>query len=382
MFEDARKTAGLEDKFVVEDIAELVARAVALETLQLHDLPQLVRAISEAVADKVAARVDTRLQEFVRTSMEQGAPLRPPRQALAEAQTAPANAAAEESNIGDGEWTASPVVPALFPDYQPPAKSGRRLLVAVKHVTKLADGFQLSADGKQVPVEFHESQMNEFDDVALEQALKTSEKLGGFEIVVVTVGPPSADDTLRKALAKGANRGVRIQPDASVVYDPISVARLIAGVALKEEPDLVFCGVQSSDQANGATGSALARLLGFAGASVVVATEWDGGDTMRITRELEGGLRHDVRLPLPAVLTMQAGANTPRYATMRAIKQAKSKPVVEIDSVGIDADRHHAVQIRSLEFPRAGTATMLTGTPDEVATHILKLISERVGLPV
>ncbi len=227
--------------------------------------------------------------------------------------------------------------------------------MAVKQVTKLGEGFHLSEDSKQVSIEFHENRMNEFDDVALEQALQTSETLGGLEIVVVTVGPPSADDTLRKALAKGADRGVRIEPDPAAAGDPISIARLIAGVALLEEPDLVFCGVQSSDQANGATGSALARLLGFAGASGVVATEWD--------------------------LTIQAGANTPRYATMRSIKQAKSKPVVELDARGSAAE-YHAVELRGLEIPKAGSATMLAGTPDEVAAQILRVISEKVELPL
>jgi Fe-S oxidoreductase/electron transfer flavoprotein alpha/beta subunit/nitrate reductase gamma subunit len=378
MFEDARKTCGLEDAFVVEDIAELVARAVALETLQLHDVPHLVDQISRAVVE----RLDLRLQAIAAAVPQQ--PVKLPAGEDSETGTLLATSSGGrvvEPNLethSPNPWRIAPMQAAAFAGYTVPAKTGYRLLVAVKHVAKLADDFQINDASHMIPSEFFDYQLNEFDDVALEQALKTAESLPGAEVVVVTVGPPEAEDTLRKALAKGANRGIRIRADDVSFGDPIAIARLLAGVAAVERPELVFCGVQSSDQAHAATGAAVARLLRVPCAAVVIASEWDGGDSIRVTRELEGGLRHEICVPVPAVITVQAGANTPRYATMKMLKQAKSKVIVDIDAAPEDAAPKGAA-IAGLAMPSTRRATMLAGAPAETATEVLRLIREKTG---
>lgn len=373
MFEDARKTCGLEQAFVVEDIAELVARAIDLDMLQLHDVPRLIESISKAVAENVVERMEQRLGAALSSEGARGV--------TASLPAAPASELpAREATLlpAQGEWSIQPVQPAVFPGYVAPAKTGRRFLVAVKHVARLGDEIAFEPDGRHIRSELLEYQLNEFDDTALEQALRTAESLGGCEVVVVTVGSPEAEATIRKALAKGAHRAVRVWADSLADADPIMIARMLAGVALAERPDLVFCGVQSSDQANGATGSALAALLGLPCAAVAVETHWDGSEWLEVTRELEGGLRHRVAIGVPAVLTIQSGANVPRYATMRMVKEAKAKPIAEIDAAA-EATAFEAANLSALQLPSVTRATMLAGNPDELAEQILGLIQSKIG---
>lgn len=352
MFEDGRKTAGLENNFVVEDIAELVAKAIELDAISQLELPGSTEQITSASAERIAAVV--------------------PSQAVA----TPAPTAAPVSKTQG--WNAVPVTPAMLPAYGVPAKKGVRILVAVKQIGKLGDDFSFSADQRSIPSEYFEYSLNEWDDAALEQALRTIETLKDGEVVVVTVGPPKAEDALRKALAKGAQRGVRVWDESLTNADPIAIARILAGVALQEQPDLIITGAQSGDQANGATGIALAKLLNLPRAALVIETEWDGGPTLRLTRELEGGLCHTLRIATPALITMQTGANVPRYATMRMAKQAKNKPIANVDAVG-EATSFLGCDIHRMFVPQTTRAAMLEGSPDEVAAKVLSIIRDKIG---
>lgn len=379
MFEDARKTAGFEKDFVVEDIADLVAKAIELDAIDLRDLPDLAEKITAAVADRVAAAVGDRLDALLASrnltvaATEAIAGLPPAAipatlpSATSLAQTPPAHA-----------WRVAPATPAKLPAYETSAHEGVRILVPVKQIGKLGDDFKFTDDQRAIPSEYFEYLLNEWDDTALEQALKTVETLGGGEVVVVTVGPPEAEETLRKALAKGAHRGVRVWDDSLTDADPLSVARLLAGVALQEQPDLIITGAQSGDQSNGATGTALARLLGLPCAALVVETEWNGKGAMMVTRELEGGLRHKISIDTPALVTMQTGANVPRYATMRMVKLAKSKPIAEL-AVDAREGAYRAAATHKMFVPPATRAQMLEGDAGDVAAAVMKIIQEKMG---
>lgn len=381
MFEDARKTAGFEKDFVVEDIAELVARAIELDAISLHDLPNLTEKLTAAIAERVAVAVGDRLDRVLAARALPAAATMPSALTAvevlpaAQAVSAPVPAAQVMAVAG---WKIEPVRPADLPAYDVPPNSGVRILVPVKQIGKLGDDFSFSADQRSIPDEYFEYLLNEWDDTALEQALKTVEALGAGEVVVVTVGPAAAEDTLRKALAKGAHRGVRVWDDSLADADPIAIARLLAGVARQEQPDLIFTGAQSGDQANAATGTALAKLLGLPRAALVVATEWDGGAGIKVTRELEGGLRHQVEIAAPAVITMQTGANVPRYATMRMVKQAKDKPIVALEAAG-EASGYRAAQVNKIFVPQATRAAMLEGSADDVAAKVIAIIREKMG---
>ncbi len=387
MFEDARKTSGHEGDFVVQDLAELVAEAVDLKSIDLKEVPALVDRITEAaatrIADTVADRLAERLAETVTERVLSELATRAPTLAAAAAvpQPAPADEPQEQAEAppAAGPWRPAPVGAAVLPPYEVPAKEGPRVLVAVKRVGELNPDFAIDEAGSTIADEHFEYELNEWDEAALEEALLLTEKLGAGEVVAVTIGPDDAEETLRRALAKGAHRGVRVWDESLRDADPVTVARALAGVAAQESPDIVLTGAQSADLGHGATGSALAGILGLPHAAVVLGIEWEGTDAMTVTRELEGGMRQQFALPAPALLTVQTGGNTPRYATMRMIKQARKKPIAVVDGADVGLDQAGAVVRRLYEPPKSGRAAMIEGDPAAVAKAIADLIRNKRG---
>jgi len=191
--------------------------------------------------------------------------------------------------------------------------------------------------------------------------------------VVVTVGDEAAESALRRCLAMGADRAVRVGAEP---LDPVSTARALAGVVASESPDLVLTGVQSADSVQGSTGSALAELVGLARVAVVTRIDWNGAGPATVDRELEGGLVDVVEVDTPALLTIQTGINQPRYANLRAIKQAEQQ---EIAVVSADAGEPSYRVRRMFTPPRTGGAEMLDGAPAQVAQRIVEIVRERLG---
>ena len=382
MFEDARKTSGHEADFEVRDLAELVAEAVDLEALDRKALPSLVERITDAAAARIADAVAERLAgavaervvaEFAAKGLPAAAQAQPAPAAEPAVAPAPEPAPAPEA----AAWRASPVLAADLPPYDLPAKEGPRLLVAVKQVAELSADFVIE-DGA-IAEDYIERELNEWDDAALEEALTLAERLGAGEVVAVTVGPEAAEEALRRALAKGAHRAVRVWDESLAGADPVTIARALAGVARHEEPDLILAGAQSADLGQGATGSLWARILDLPHAAVVLGVEWAGGESLTATRELEGGTRQQMTLPAPALLTIQTGGNTPRYATMRMIKQAKKKPLAVVDGAAVGLEGAGAVLRRLYEPPRTGQAAMIEGDPAAVAKKIAEIVREKRG---
>ena len=386
MFEDARKTSGHEGDFVVQDLAELVAEAIDLKSIDLKEVPALVDRITEAaavrIADAVADRLADRLADAVTERVLSDLAARTPALAAAAAAPLPAPETDAEPPApvhAAGPWRAMPVSAASLPPYDVPAKEGPRVLVAVKRVGELNPDFAIDESANTIDDEHFEHELNEWDEAALEEALLLTERLDTGEVVAVTIGPEDAEDTLRRALAKGAHRGVRVWDESLRDADPVTIARVLAGVAAQESPDIVLTGAQSADLGHGATGSALARILGLPHAAVVLGVEWDGGEAMTVTRELEGGMRQQFALPAPALLTVQTGGSTPRYATMRMIKQAKKKPIAVVDGAGVGLDQAGAVVRRLYEPPKSGRAAMIEGDAAAVAKAIADIIREKRG---
>ncbi len=263
-----------------------------------------------------------------------------------------------------------------------------KILVPVKRAASLDDEFEMRDDGRDVDPDFCEFDINEFDEYSVEEAIKIKEAAGegAVEVVVATVGPEDADDVLRKALAKGADRGVRVWDDAIADSDQIAVARILAKIVEREKPDLVLAGAQSSDHGFATTGVALAGLLGWPHAAVISYLEYTpGAAALSARRELEGGLEEAFSLPLPAVLTIQLGINRPRYASLRGIKQAGAKPVDELShtdlgltdaDVGVAGSLSH---VRRMYVPERGRSEMITGTPAQQAKRVLDIIKELRG---
>ena len=259
-----------------------------------------------------------------------------------------------------------------------------KVVVPVKQVAALDDEFELLDDGSGVDPDGLEWELNEWDTFSLEAALQIRDAAGDGEVVAVSVGDEEAEEGLLSALAKGADRAVRIWDDELAGADALVVARVLAAAVDPESPDLVLCGVQSSDAVNSATGIALAGFLGLPHVAVVKRIELDGASAS-VERELEGGLVELVRISLPALLTVQTGINEPRYATLRAIKQAREKPmeVRSLTDVGLDAGQIAAASgshRRRLAHPERGEgAQILDGSTAEVAARIASIVKERIG---
>ena len=215
--------------------------------------------------------------------------------------------------------------------------------------------------------------MNEWDACAAEEAIRIRERLGEGEVVVVTVGDEEAEGALRRCLAMGADRAIRVDAEPR---DPISTARALAGVVAAESPDLVLTGVQSADSVQGSTGAALAELVGLPRVAVVTKLEWSGSGPATVDRELEGGLVDVVEVDTPALLTIQTGINQPRYANLRAIKQAEQH---EIAVVGADVGQPAYGVRRMFTPPHGAGAELLEGTPAQVAQRIAELLKERLA---
>jgi electron transfer flavoprotein beta subunit len=262
-----------------------------------------------------------------------------------------------------------------------------KILVAVKQVAALDEDFEIRADGKDVDEDFFLYDLNEWDDFSLEEAMKIKEASDGeVEVVVVSVGPDRVDESLRKCLAKGADRAIRVWDDAIEGSDAIAVGRILAAVAKKEAPDMVFAGVQSSDQAHSSTGISTAAYLDWPHAAVVADLQYKSGSkTAVIRRELEGGMLQEVEINCPAVLTIQLGINKPRYASLRGIKQAAAKPIEEVSladiglaaaEVGSDSSMS---RVRRMYVPAKGRAQMIDGTIAEQAARIIEIIKAHKG---
>lgn len=259
-----------------------------------------------------------------------------------------------------------------------------KIVVPIKQVATVDEEFELADDGSAVDPDYLEWSLNEWDDFSLEAALQLVDGHDSGEVVVVTVGDEEATEGLLTCLAKGATRGVRIWQDELNRADAMAVARVLAAAVEREAPDLVLCGAQSSDGVNSATGIALAGHLDIAHAAVIRSIEITNGG-LTVERELEGGLVEVVKIELPALLTVQTGINEPRYANLRAIKQASQKPldVLDLEQVGLqsaDVENASGSRLRHLAVPQAGDgAEMLEGGPDEVARRIVEIVQERMS---
>lgn len=263
-----------------------------------------------------------------------------------------------------------------------------KIVVCAKQVAVLGDEVEFTDDERDVDPDYLERALNEWDVFAVEEALRITEASGGdasapdataeSEVVVVTVGDDEADEALRRCLAMGADRAVRVEADGIEAADPLTCARRLAVVVAREDPDLVFCGVQSSDAVQAATGVMLAGLLDMACVAVVTKVSYDQAARRAVVhRELEGGLIDVVEVDTPTVLAIQTGINVPRYATLRAIRQASAK---EIEVVEPDSPAPGAYQVRRMFVPHAGAgAEMLGNDAPTVAARIAEIVKARLS---
>jgi electron transfer flavoprotein beta subunit len=214
-------------------------------------------------------------------------------------------------------------------------------------------------------------EMNEPDSYALEEALRLKEKHGG-EVVALSMGPERVKQTMKEALAKGADRGIHIADDKFAQLDPLSSAKALAAAIQKEKVDLVLTGLQSDDHGFGQTGVLLAALLGLPHATIIMHIEVQDR-MMRLKRELEAGWFQSMECPLPAVLSIQSGINKVRYATLKGIMAAKKKEIATITRESLGASSEATQKIEKIYVPTKTKKTeFLTGTPKDVAAKLVE----------
>jgi electron transfer flavoprotein beta subunit len=243
-----------------------------------------------------------------------------------------------------------------------------KVLVPVKRVIDANVKPRVKADGSGVDLTNTKMAMNPFDEIAVEEALRLKEAGKATEVVLVSIGPTQAQDTIRAGLAMGADRGILVQAEGLV--EPLAVAKMLKGVVAAEEPLLVIMGKQAIDDDNNQTGQMLSAFLGWAqgtfASKLEIADGAAAGASIRVTREVDGGLQ-TLSLKLPAVITTDLRLNTPRYASLPNIMKAKKKPIdmKSAADYGVDtAPRLEIVETR--EPPRRKSGVKVTSVADLV----------------
>jgi len=259
------------------------------------------------------------------------------------------------------------------------------IVVCVKQVPEVTDAeLEVAKDGTQIITEDLEFDINEWDNYAVEEAVRIKEAFGG-KVTVITVGNEDSEDVLRQALAMGANEAIRVDEEGFDLSDARGIARGIFQGVRDMSFDLLFTGAQSSDYGWGQVGLILAELLDLPYASLVVGIEI--ADTKLVAlRELESNTQEKVELPLPAVLTIQTGLNSPRYVSIMGIQKARKIGIKEtgFDGLGLSEEeigpKGSSVDSQLLSIPPAGEgAEILTGTIEEISEKAAQIIRDKGG---
>ena len=244
-----------------------------------------------------------------------------------------------------------------------------KVLVAVKRVVDYNVKIRVKADGSGVELANVKMSMNPFDEIGVEEAVRLKEAGKATEVVAVSIGPAQAQETLRTALAMGADRAILVKHDAYV--EPLGVAKILKGVVEAEKPDIVILGKQAIDDDCNQTGQMLAALLGWAQATACSKLEPGAGEAT-ITREIDGGLQ-TVELKLPAIVTTDLRLNEPRYASLPNIMKAKKKPIDEKTPADYGVDVTPRLKVLTTAEPAGRKAGVKVGS---VADLVAKLKNE------
>lgn len=250
-----------------------------------------------------------------------------------------------------------------------------KIITCLKEVPSRDTRYEIATDSKWIRQRDLTFEINECDEYALEEALKLQEEHGG-EVAILTLGRENAEKIMRKGLAMGANRGILIRDEQGSLSSPFAIASALAEAIKGEDFDLILAGTQSDDLSYAQTGVMLAELLGLPHATIVMEIEADAEQkSVKALREMESGWFQWVQMPLPAVLTIQAGISQVRYPSLKGIMQAKKKEVrrVELDELSVDWESIPSVEILRLYFPEATQkAEILEGDTDTVASTLIE----------
>lgn len=248
-----------------------------------------------------------------------------------------------------------------------------KIVVAIKQVPSRDSQLKINSTSTWIEDSDLSYEINEPDAYALESGLQLREAAsGGGEVVVICVGPAGASQTIREALAKGADRAIHIETGDYKSSDPLELARIMAKALESEKPDLLLTGLQSDDLGYGQTGVILAEVLGVPHVTLVMHIEQTGGG-IKVKRELEDGWFQNIELPLPALLTIQSGATKLRYATLMGIKKAKTKEVRKLSAADLAGGAASSIRLDKIYMPgKTKKSQIFDGPAKESAAKLLE----------
>lgn len=242
-----------------------------------------------------------------------------------------------------------------------------KIVVCVSHVPDTATKIKIGADGKSIDPTDVTYIINPYDEIAVEEALKTKESVGG-EVVAISLGTESNKDSIRKALAMGVDSAVLLKDDG--LRDSYSLAKALAEEIKNQEAELVFFGKQAVDFDNSITGQLTAEFLGYNCVSVVVDFKLEGNKIIA-EREIEGG-KEVIETTLPAVITAQKGLNEPRYASLKGIMAAKRKTIEEKEAISSD----NKIEVLQMKKPQGKQAGKILGSDASAVPELVRLLKE------
>jgi electron transfer flavoprotein beta subunit len=254
-----------------------------------------------------------------------------------------------------------------------------KILVCIKQVPDMESKFKIDADGTWYDSGDLAWRMNEYDEYAVEQAVQLKIQVAESDLTVLCIGPQRVKETMKKALAMGADRGFHVADDESNKKDPFEIASIIAEYAKDKGFDLIFTGMQSQDRGSAQVGVLVAELLGLPSISTIVDFSFADGK-VNAKRELEGGIKALVSCATPALVTCQLGLNTPRYPTLPNIMKAKRKEMLTVEVaelLKVEAKQSTA----KLYFPeKKGGGLVLEGDAGDLADQLIQILKEKTGV--
>ena len=241
-----------------------------------------------------------------------------------------------------------------------------KILVAVKRVLDYNVKARVNAEGTGIDLANVKMSMNPFDEIAVEEALRIKEAGKADEVIAVSMGVSQSQETIRTALAMGADRGILVETDEEL--QPLAVAKLLAAIAKREEPGMVIVGKQAIDDDSNQTGQMFAALMDWPQATFASEVEIDG-DSMKVTREVDGGLE-SINVSLPALITTDLRLNEPRYAKLPNIMKAKKKPLDTLTPAELEVDITSRLKVVKVEEPEQRKAGEIVGSVAELVDKL------------
>lgn len=255
-----------------------------------------------------------------------------------------------------------------------------KLLVCIKQVPDMESRFKANSSGTWYSDTDLAWRMNEYDEYAVEEAVKLREAQGeGCELTVLSIGPERVGEAIKKTLAMGCDKAVHVQDTDAATKDPWQIATIIANHAKNQGYDIIFTGMQSQDRGSAQVGVTVAEILGLACTTTIVGFAYDNG-TITAKRELEGGIKGVVKLNTPALVTCQLGLNVPRYPTLPNIMKAKRKEIVTIPVADLLAEESRAITTSFHPPAKKGSGIVLEGDVAVLVEKVIAILKDKTAV--